>query len=93
MNNLLIIHLSLKINNKLNHNNYYDNIMINASNSLEDTTMTSLNNSKAPCCFNDLSLKSQLSYSKNYVPKEAFFGTTQNLNQDDNYDKSSSIFS
>lgn len=67
--------------------------MFNASNSLEDTTMTSLNNSKAPCSFNDLSLRSQLSYSKNYVPKETFFGTAKMLNQDDNYDKSSSIFS
>ena len=37
--------------------------------------------------------KSQLSYSKNYVPKEAFFGSSQALNQEENYDKSSSIFS
>ena len=67
--------------------------MINASNSLEDTTMTSLNNSKVPCSLNELSLRSQLAYSKNYVPKETFFGTAKMLNQDDTFDKSSSIFS
>ena len=63
--------------------------MYNASNSLEDTTMSSFSNSKPSCSLN----KSKLSYSKNYVPKEAFFGSSQAPNQEENYDKSSSIFS
>ena len=72
--------------------------MINASEALEDTTTSSVNLSKTHCSKNDSTssfLQSDKSYSKNYVPKEAFFNTQKGASSEEvsNKYKENSIFS
>ena len=75
--------------------------MINAIDALEDTTTSSVNLSKTHCskcdttsCFSQSDSLNK-SYSKNYVPKEAFFLNQKGSSKDDIIDKykDNSIFS
>ena len=69
--------------------------MINASEALEDTTTSSVNLSKTKYDSTSSFLQSDKSYSKNYVPKEAFFLNQKGSSKDDIIDKykDNSIFS